>query len=372
MRNQLLCVFFAGIAIVLPSIAVSATAPEQETLNHLNNIRAIKAGGSDSDVQKYNRQMDEAWAFFNKNKGVSLPVLRAQLTAELGKSARSELLVMDSAYFLQTEGESGDKTLARRALFSLDTSAEIIRWNHDELFKFSHAVAPDRDPKFLEFVDKNFLRGKVTVIVPQHALTLDETLVCVFLYGAYGRDVEEHLLPFLRDPALQKKVIEILTWLGSPKSVNAVASVITSSPNYDTFARATGFMMGSGGPESRSAMLAIDPQKLDAKSRDYFAGIRARVQEVSFESQSKQFDRMPGEIVKDEELKKRLAAMYENFGNDDKTSPKSVLVSTLPREYLIEQLARIRARTFQRISDEALSDVEVTNVLINTLRYRQD
>ena len=41
-------------------------------------------------------------------------------------------------------------------------------------------------------------------------------------------------------------------------------------------------------------------------------------------------------------------------------------------ERLIGQLEGIRARTFYRISDEALSDVEITNAVLNGLRYRRD
>ena len=63
--------------------------------------------------------------------------------------------------------------------------------------------------------------------------------------------------------------------------------------------------------------------------------------------------------------------MHAHDGKDDSTRPTDILDATLPRDALIGELVAIRARTFRRLSDEALSDVEMTNALINTLRYRK-
>jgi hypothetical protein len=62
--------------------------------------------------------------------------------------------------------------------------------------------------------------------------------------------------------------------------------------------------------------------------------------------------------------------MNKNFGKDETTHPSDVLDAKLPTDELVGELVKIRARTFNRLSDEALSDVEMTNLLINTLRYR--
>ena len=71
------------------------------------------------------------------------------------------------------------------------------------------------------------------------------------------------------------------------------------------------------------------------------------------------------------ELKDALSAMYRNYGGDDKTSARAILACGLPRAYLTAELSRIRTKMLFRVSDEALSDVKITNALLNALYYRQ-
>ena len=63
--------------------------------------------------------------------------------------------------------------------------------------------------------------------------------------------------------------------------------------------------------------------------------------------------------------------MYDSYGKDDTLNPSTVLNSGLARQFLISELTRIRGRSFYRISDEALSDVEMTNALLNVLYYKR-
>jgi len=223
--------------------------------------------------------------------------------------------------------------------------------------------------RVLPFIDKTFLRNKVSVFIPQHALQLDETLVCVFLYGVYGDGAELHLSELLVDRDVATKVIEVLVWLGSPTSVANVKRAHAAARDYETFARMTTFMMRAGGPDGRSAMLEVEGSDLDAQSRDYYARIRPAIVSTSYASLRKQFPSAPGNLSNDE-IRARLAAMNRNFGKDETTQPSDVLDAKLPTDELVGELVKIRARTFNRLSDEALSDVEMTNALINTLRYR--
>jgi hypothetical protein len=350
---------------------VSGATVEEETLERLAQIRAIKAEGDRSATDRYNKQLDEAWKFFGANKAVALPVLRRELALELKKDKPSQLVLLDIGYFIRLQQTASDKELAKQALFALDTHADIVRWNLQQLFLLSHAVASDRDPRTLAFLDKTFLRDQVTAFIPQHALTLDETLVCVFLYGVYGQGAETHLRPLMAEGKLTHKVIEILVWIGSPESIPEVKAAMAGNRDYETFARVTTFMMQVGGPQGRELMLQIDPRSLDAKSAEYYGKIRKAIERTSYEAMRAQFSKLPGERnLPDDELKKRLSAMYESYGKDDKTSPEAVVSSGLPSAFLIDQLTRIRSRMFYRLSDEALNDVEMTNALLNTLRYR--
>ncbi len=373
-RKIAVSILLMAVMPVPAAYASPAPAGEagQETRAHVANIRAIKAGGDKQTLDRYNKQMDQAWAYFNAHLQQSLPVLRTELSQELKQTRPNPLILLDLGYFVARQEDEDDKALARRALLAIDPAADIIRANQQELFEFAYLAASSQDPELLPFFDRAFVKGSVTAFVPQHVLSLDETLVCVFIYGKYGKAGEQHLRPLLADPAVANRVIEVLIWTGSPDSVPAVREAMLSRRDYDTFVRATTFMMMAGGPEGRTAMLAIDPAKFDAKAREYYRDNRGDIERASYAQQAKQFEGFSGSAhLGDAELKSRLAAMYEHYGKDDNANPMAILNSGLPRQFLADQLVRIRARTFYRLSDEGLDDVKVTNAILNALYYRQ-
>jgi hypothetical protein len=315
--------------------------------------------------------MDEAWKYFSANKAGALPVLREQLGAEVRKPQPNDFILLDVGYFLQLQDAPEDKELSKSALLTLNPSAKLVQQNTKELFEFAHRVAASHDDRILPFIDKAFLREKTTVFIPQHALLLDETLVCVFLYGVYGQGAEQHLQGLLADKTVSRKVIEILIWLGSPESVPAVAKAYATSPDYENFSRMTAFMMKSGGPEGRAAMLEMRANDLDPRSREYYAKVRPAVESTNFDALHKQFGPAGMKKMSDDQVKARLAAMNAHYGKDESTHPLDILNATLSHDFLTRELVAIRAKTFYRLSDEALSDVEMTNALINTLHYRK-
>lgn len=178
-------------------------------------------------------------------------------------------------------------------------------------------------------------------------------------------------MPMLADRGAARRVIEILIWIGSPDALQGVKNAMLASPDYETLVRVTAYMMMSGGPEGRAVMLAIDPARLDDKARKYYQKTRGDIQKISYDVLSGEFAEFQGDSkLSDAELKKHLAAMYENYGKDNNTNPMAVLNSGLPRQYLSGELARIRARMLYRLSNEALDDVKITNALLNALYYR--
>lgn len=369
-RPSRLATLFIGLLALLVT-TVAAADVEQETLKRLDQLRAISPEASAKMTEGYNRQMDAMWAFFNANKPAVLPVLRRELTQELKKAQHNDMVLLDIGYYLRLQDAPADKALGREALFGLDPTAKVIQANQQQLFEFAHEVAPDRDPRTLAFLDRAFLRGKVSAFIPQHALSLDDTMVCVFLYGVYGDGAEAHLDSLLGDKAISNKIIEILIWIGSPNSVPAVSAAMAAKGDYDTFVRGTAFMMKIGGPAGRTAMLALNPNDFHTRAQEYYAQVRQEIESTNYDGLKRMFANFPGPAkVSDDELKKRLAAMYAHYGKDADTSPAAIIDSGLPSPYLIGELSRIRTRMFHRISDEALSDVEITNAILTALRYR--
>ena len=362
----------AGCLLSGTLYGVRAGTLEQETLSHLEAIRAIQAGRTDAAYAAYNKQMDAAWQFFAANKPKVLPILQSQLRAELGREQPSDLILLDIGFFLSANDNAEGRSLARDALFRLNPHAAIIQVNHQELFELIHTVAQDHDSRVLGLIDSEFLASDEKIYIPQHALELNGTLACVFLYGTYGAESEQVLRARLKDRSAANRVLELLAWLGSPASVDAVGETLWASPNYETFSRVTSFMMRAGGARGREFMLAVAPEKLDARSREYLAKIRPAIEKTSFEAVQDSFAKLPGDTkLTDAEVKARLDAMIASNGQDDRTNPAAILNSGLESGFLIGQLLEVRSRTLYRLSDEALDDVQVTNALINGLRYRK-
>ena len=361
---------FAAIANPGWSAPVTSSTVEQETLVKLGQLRAVSTGPGSKPAAEYNSQMDAMWKFFNENKNEVLPILARELEAEMTHTKPSDLVLLDIGYFLAMQNNSYKK-IAKRALFTLTPSTEIIQQNFQDLFNFTYVFVDDHDPKMLEFFDKVFLTTDKKAYVPQHAMTLGGTLMCVFLYGKYGPESEVHLQRLISDPQLRNRVIEILVWIGSTASLSDIKGAMAANRDHETFLRGTAFMMGVGGPEGRTVMLTTDTNGLAPKSKEYFNGIVKAIKESSFDTACGSLKRLPGyKKLTDEQVKARLQAIYKNFGKDDDTHPMAIVNSGLPKNYLIGELIKIRARMLYRLSNEALNDVQVTNALINALRYR--
>jgi hypothetical protein len=364
-----------GIAIATALLFVAnhagAATVEEETVARVNQLRAVKAGPGAEPLEKYNKQMDEAWKFFSANKAQALPVLRAQLKSELSSPQPNDLVLLDIGYFLYLAREKTDKAMALDALFRVKPDSPVVEADFSELFNFAHLAAADHDPRVLDLIDKAFFSTDLDVIVPQHALTLKATLLCVFLYGAYGPESEARLRTKLKDKATANRALEILVWLGTPASIPDVGPALAASPGYDTFTRVTSYMMQVGGPAGRKFMMSVQAESLDPKAREYYAKIQPMIRDLSFAQMKAVLAKSGGDKrLSDEEVKARLSAMYDNFGKDDRTSPLAIVDSGLSSSYLIGELIKIRSRTLQRLSNEALDDVQVTNVLITALQYR--
>ncbi len=360
------CIWFFGAG------ASAAPAPiEQEVQAKLDQLRAIKTGPNARPTAEYNRQMDEAWTFYNRNKEQAMPILARELDGEIGKAKRSDMVLLDIGYLLAMQGEATYKQTGKRALLAMNPANEVVQQNFQQLFSFTYLLAGDHDAEMPGFIDKVFLTTEQKTFVPQHSMTLDATLMGVFLYGKYGPDAEAHLRPLLANPKLRNRVLEILVWLGSPACIPEVKAAMAANRDYDTFVRATAVMMSNGGPDGRAAMLAVNSDTLDAKARDYYLKTLPAIKAANYESAAAPLKRLPDfKKLSDDEVRQRLQKMFKNFGKDNETHPYAILSSGVPKAYLIDELSKIRSRMLYRLSDEALSDVQITNALINALQYR--
>jgi hypothetical protein len=363
-------------ALLCAAAVAGAATPEQEAFDRVARMRAMPAAGADQEAQQQRRDLDAAWRWFGNNKSAALPVLRRELAAELKKAKPNQLVLLDVGYFLRAQGEPSDRALATQALLAIDPGGIVPKTQSQQLFRFVHASAADRDARLFPLIDKVFLRGHVTVFVPQHGYTVDETSVCIYLYGQFGELAERHLWTLLRDPAVANRALEVLMWVGSPDSVPAVAALLTT-PDADTFARAVTFMLRAGGPQGREALLAFDARGLTGKAREFYLQTRQQLASMNFDTLAQQLaDAPPSEKAPpprrlDEAATRQvLATLWSTYGSYEGIQPMELALSALPKQQLIDELLRLRQRSLLRISGEALTDIDTTNTLINTLRFR--
>ena len=359
------------LAALLFCGAAHAASLEEQIDTSIAQLRGIRANASTEQIDLYNKQMDAAWRLYFSDKKQTLPILRARLEREVAAAQPSDLVLLDLGLFVHENDDEHGKALARNALYRLNPRADIIDANLQELFQFTYAVAKTHDPQVLPLIASFFMTATGKVSVPQHAMVLDGTLMCVFLYGVYGEESEAAVRAALSDKALAPRALEVLTWLGSPASLNAAAATLEASPDYATLTRVVSYMMRTAGPAGRAYVLALDPARFDAQSSTYLASIRDAVSKTSYARYKEEVAQLSEQQqMPDTEVAARLDAMIKNAGRDDQFSPVTILNAGLPRDYLIAQLEKNRASALRRLSDEALDDVQVGNVLINALRYK--
>jgi hypothetical protein len=355
-------------------------APPDETLQRLAQIRGLPTATGTQEAVRQRGELDAAWRWFGNHKAEALPVLRRELAAELKKAQPNQLLLLDVGYFLRAQGEPADSALALQALLRIDADGTVPKSQSQQLFRFVHALAAEREERLWPLVDKVFLRGHVTVFLPQQGYTVDETSTCIYLYAQYGAAGERHLRALLRDAGVVQRALEVLMWVGSPESVPAVAALLNTA-DADTFARAATFLLRAGGPQGRDALRTFDPRGLQGKALEFYRQTRGQLDRMSFEALAEQLVEVseertatPPPAVRGLDAasaRQALDRLYASYGSYEGIAPAALARAALPKQVLIDELVRVRERSLLRVSGDALADIDTTNTLINTLRFRE-
>jgi hypothetical protein len=344
----------SGAASMTADAAVSAAI-----LSRIAQIRAMPAAANAAAAGAQRRELDAAWRFFGDYREDAVPLLRRELAAELRTARPSQQLLLDAAFFLVSYGAESDKPLALQAALAIRPDAVL---DGPQLFRLLHAVAATRDTRLLPLLDRAFLRNAVSLPLPQLGSTIDENGVRVLLYGRFGAAGEKHLAAQLRERELAKAVLDVLLLTGSPDSVPAVEPLLQSA-DMEIFSRAVNFLMRAGGPQGRQVLLAFKPQGISKEAFEFFGPIRQQLAQQPAPQAGK------GQTP-DSEVRRQLDALEANNGRYDGMDPAAIVQSRLPKAELLERLTRIRERSYARVTNEALSDIETTSALLNAVQYR--
>ncbi|KQV61575.1 hypothetical protein [Duganella sp. Root336D2] len=351
------------LAALLASTALSAQAGDAATdaaiTARIAQIRAMPVAANASAAGAQRRELDAAWRFFGDFREDAVPLLRRELAAELRSPRPSQQLLLDAACFLAAYGTESDKPFAVQAALAINPDAAL---DGPQLFRLMHAAAASRDTRLLPQVDRAFLRKDVSIPLPQQGSTIDETGVRALLYGRFGAAGERHLAAQLRDPAVAKPVLDVLQLVGSPASVPAV-ELLLQSADMEIFTRAVNFLVRAGGPQGREALLALKPQGLSKEAVQFFTPMRLQLAQPPAPQAGKG-------ILPDAEVRRQLEVLEANGGHYAGVDPSAIAQSRLPKQELLERLARIRERSFARATNEALADIDTTSALLNAISYR--
>ena len=351
------------LAAALASAAFAAYAGDAATDAALSariaQIRAMPAAANAAAAGAQRRELDAAWRFFGDYRDDAIPLLRRELAAELRSARPSQQLLLDAACFLVAYGAEADRPLAAQAALAINPEAAL---DGPQLFRLMHSAAAGQDARLLPLIDRAFLRKAVTVPLPQQGSVIDETGVRALLYGRFGAAGERHLATLLRDPALVKPVLDALQLVGSPASVPAVEPLLQSA-DMEVFTRAVNFLVRAGGPQGRQALLAIKPQGMSKEAAQFFAPMRQQLAQQPVPEAGK------GALA-DAEVRRLLDTLETNGGRYEGIDPVAIVQSRLPKNELLERLARIRERSFARATNEALTDIDTTSALLNAISYR--
>ena len=273
-----------ALSVLFSFSATHGAVSEAEILEKIGGLRGIQPTKDKKKLAELNARMDSAWHFLEAHKQESAPVVGRELAKALDKATVDQFFALDvGSLILSLRGKEGE-ALALRALGKINPKAEIIQFNFQELFDFTHTLAELGSPEVLTQIDRIFLPGtdKLEFFRAPHVVKLSPVDLCVLLYGVIGAKVEAHLLQRLADsPPARQRALEVLCQIGSEQSVGGVKQAMLSAGDYDTFSRGLKFMMTLGGPAGKEAMLGFDPKPLDAKARTYHSRILPEVKKVS-------------------------------------------------------------------------------------------
>jgi len=374
LRGLLLCAALAG---TLGPPTVLAAGDEAAIMARIASIRAMPAvavvdsappgmpqsteAAATAAAIAQRHELDAAWRFFGDQRDESLPLLRRELSAELRAARPSHQLLLDAGYFLRRYGNGADTPLAMQALLAIPPTAPV---DGAQLFRFAHAMAGERDPRMFPLLDGVFLRKKIRVPLPQQGTVIDENGSAALLYGRFGPEGERRLAAQLADNAAVERALEVLMLTGSPDSVAAVAPLLRHE-KVEVFTLAVNFLLRSGGPEGRAALLALKPQGLTDEAKQFFAPLREQI--------ARQPAPPAGQgTLPDAEVRRQLDVLEASSGRYEGVDPAVILQSRLPKQELLERLRRIRERSFGRATTEALADIETTSALLNAVHYRDN
>jgi hypothetical protein len=367
--------FLVSVLLLSLSCEWARATDRAELERQIKSLKGLTLPEDEDGRRALGERLHEVWTSIDKQALEAVPILIQSLRAELESPDPDDYFLTDLGYYLASRKEAGALDCSWEAIEKVDPENAMVQAFPRLLFTWALKLSSTQDPRILPILDRLFLAREYSLFVPEHALQLPPPLVCVFLYGVFGKEAETHLTQALEThPETRERIMTVLSWIGSERSTEAAKRIVASGDCREESLWAADVLIRFAGPAGKDFLQSVSAEKCDQETRRQWEQYHKLLNGRSFDSIMKELRPIEAgeKTIPENVLKVRLRLMYENYGKDHETNPLALLRSTLPARFLVDQLIAIRSRMLHRVSDEALHDVQTTNRLIEALMYRED
>ncbi|TGL58719.1 hypothetical protein [Leptospira sarikeiensis] len=345
----------------------------------VNELRKIEEKSSNKELDKNNALMDENWALFKKNKSDSIRILKNILDEEIKKEKPSSLVILDLSWFLVLEDKNKNEYLPQLIKYyeRIDFRSKIISFSSQQFFNFSLFLSEKQQPDFLKLIDERFLRHETgTFFIPQHMTSVSNHAQRTHLYGVYGNQSIKHLLNILESEKTitnRQSILSILRRICTSDCAIPISNLLEKEKDHESFVSGTYILLDNAGPIGKELYLKLSTGALSAKTKDYFDSEKEFAKNLTYEYLMNQIEQKFGKSnnqFNDKELLSETEKMINNAGSSTTLHPSDFINSTKDKEILIGKLLEARRKSFLRVNRHGLDDIDITNMVINTLNFK--
>ncbi|MDB9744223.1 hypothetical protein OAA91_01710 [Fibrobacterales bacterium] len=352
---------------------------ESKVLRSFNETTKISPTENKDSLTKYNEIMDDNWTLYSSNKSKSRIILTNKLKSEINLQNPNDLLILDlSSFIALTDSTNESDSILFQAFKKINYQEKIISYNAQQYFQLAIILSLKQIPKFLSQIDKAFLKASSTsFFIPQHISMVNAHSQRTHLYGAYGNEAIQHLLEILKSEQsveTRRSILSILRRICTEQCAEAISELLNVEVDHKSFVNGTYILLDNSGPIGKELYLKLLPKALPPKTQKYFESEKKYVSKISYTYLVNQLQKKFGDSqndFSDEELMLELDLMIKNKGASYLIHPMDIINSSLPEKLLIQKLIESRRNSFQRINRHGLEDIDISNMIINTLQYKK-
>src|SRR5581483_6451660 len=271
----------AALSAILATASLSLHGADVASMvrEKLDGLRGMTLPKEKVKIAEANQRMDAAWSYVRAHREVAIPIVQAELTSAVAAEPADQFFLLDLGFLLLTEGGDKYAPISLQAFGRIDSAAEIIQANWEEVFHCAMKLgATGVDPaRYLDALDRIFWPSQraIDFFRAPHLVKLSPDDVCCLVYGVAGDAAAGRLAARLKaDKSARPRRLQLLTTVGSESHTPTATAILAEATDYETVSAAVTFLMTVGGPSGRAAVLSVDPAMKDSRTTDYLRRLR--------------------------------------------------------------------------------------------------